>query len=85
MLQLKSFNTFLNQVLAESFGTMKNESVMFDWFQGDSGGPAVCKVDGSWVLAGVTSGGSSYCDVNRPSIYTRISTFRSWIHEHSGL
>merc|ERR1712038_69466 len=53
--------------------------------QGDSGGPAVCKVDGSWVLAGVTSGGSPVCNVKKPSICPRVSAFRDWINEHSGL
>jgi len=53
--------------------------------QGDSGGPAVCKQNGSWVLAGVTSGGSPVCNVKKPSIYTRVSAFRAWISKHSGL
>merc|ERR1711912_14975 len=53
--------------------------------QGDSGGPAVCKENGAWVLAGVTSGGSPICNVKKPSIYTRVSAFRDWINEHSGL
>merc|ERR1712012_1487900 len=53
--------------------------------QGDSGGPAVCKVNGAWVLAGVTSGGSPVCNVKKPSIYTRVSAFRDWINQHSGL
>lgn len=53
--------------------------------QGDSGGPAVCKENGAWVLAGVTSGGSPICNVKKPSIYTRVSAFRDWISENSGL
>jgi len=53
--------------------------------QGDSGGPAVCKHEGSWVLAGVTSGGSPICNTRMPSIYTRVSEFRGWIKAHSGL
>jgi len=47
--------------------------------QGDSGGPAVCKKDGRYVLTGVTSGGDPNCDINQPSIYTRVSAFRQWI------
>jgi len=53
--------------------------------QGDSGGPAVCVENGRFVLAGVTSGGSPQCDVRKPSIYTRVSAFRDWINQHSGL
>jgi len=52
---------------------------------GDSGGPAICKKDGEWTLAGVTSGGSPYCNKGMPNIYTRISAFRDWIEEQSGL
>lgn len=42
---------------------------------GDSGGPLVC----SGVLAGATSWGNNDCNPNQPSIYSRISYFRSWI------
>jgi len=51
---------------------------------GDSGGPAVCKRYGQWVLVGLTSGGSPYCDLPA-NIYTRISSFRSWISSNAGL
>merc|ERR1719187_24673 len=52
---------------------------------GDSGGPAVCKYYGQWMLVGVTSGGSPYCDLGGSNIYTRISSYRSWINQYSGL
>merc|ERR1712111_204181 len=42
--------------------------------QGDSGGPAICKKDGNWVLAGVTSGGSPVCNVKKPSVYTYLNS-----------
>ncbi|OWF42704.1 elastase-1-like [Mizuhopecten yessoensis] len=45
---------------------------------GDSGGPLVCRVDGQFVLAGVTSWGSSSCS-GYPSVYTRVSEYRNWI------
>lgn len=49
--------------------------------RGDSGGPLVCQqIDGRWVLQGVVSWGSSYCDSNkRYSVYTRVSQFVTWI------
>lgn len=46
---------------------------------GDSGGPFVCERGGSYVLAGLTSWGSSECDRDLPNIYTRLSSFRNWI------
>jgi secreted trypsin-like serine protease len=42
---------------------------------GDSGGPLVC----SGKLAGATSWGASSCSPSYPSVYTRISYFRTWI------
>ncbi|KAK3104192.1 hypothetical protein FSP39_025166, partial [Pinctada imbricata] len=45
---------------------------------GDSGGPLVCNMGGEWVLAGVTSWGSSSCQ-NMPNVYTRVSEYLDWI------
>ncbi len=51
--------------------------------QGDSGGPMLYERDGQWVVAGVTSFGSStgcttYAN-SRPNVYTRVSAFLPWI------
>jgi len=47
---------------------------------GDSGGPLHCKVNGRWVLAGATSWGRSGCQTaGYPSVYTRVSSYLSWI------
>lgn len=51
---------------------------------GDSGGPLACEKtrDGQtrWVLAGATSWGRSGCNtVGYPSVYSRVSFFRSWL------
>ncbi|PVD31918.1 hypothetical protein C0Q70_07344 [Pomacea canaliculata] len=46
---------------------------------GDSGGPAACFRNGSRVIVGVTSWGISTCNGSYPSVYTRISKYRSWI------
>jgi len=50
---------------------------------GDSGGPMECRrvSDGATVLSGVTSWGASGCDTTLPSVYTRISSFKSWIEQ----
>jgi len=42
---------------------------------GDSGGPLVC----GGVLVGATSWGQAQCNPSFPSVYSRISFFRSWI------
>jgi len=49
---------------------------------GDSGGPLNCPRTGGYYVAGVTSwvvssGGA--CQVSYPSVYTRTSTYLSWI------
>ncbi len=53
---------------------------------GDSGGPQVRKIDGTWHLIGATSragDGGSTCAV-APSIYTDLPAIRSWISEKVG-
>ena len=48
---------------------------------GDSGGPVV-RTDGTAVLAGLVSWGSSRCGGDgRPSVYTRIDQYIDWIEE----
>lgn len=52
--------------------------------QGDSGGPLNCQnADGVWEVHGIVSFGSSLgCNYYRkPSVFTRISAFDSWINE----
>ncbi|KAK6165604.1 hypothetical protein SNE40_022502 [Patella caerulea] len=51
---------------------------------GDSGGPAVCNVNGEMVVVGVTSWGRSGCPVGYPSVYTRNSKYLNWIRSYTG-
>jgi secreted trypsin-like serine protease len=52
---------------------------------GDSGGPEIKSVSGTWQLVGATSrsGGSSTC-AREPSIYVDVPYFRSWIAQYTG-
>jgi len=53
-----------------------------DACQGDSGSPLVATVDGTPVLAGITSVGFECARVGYPGIYTRVTTFLSWMQEY---
>ncbi|CAI9598470.1 unnamed protein product [Staurois parvus] len=48
---------------------------------GDSGGPLVCLRNGAWNLAGIVSWGSASCNLFYPVVYTRVSSFRTWVDQ----
>lgn len=53
-----------------------------DTCQGDSGGPLMAFVNNRWVLAGTTSVGIGCAQAGYPGIYTRTSTFTSFIQSN---
>ena len=49
-----------------------------DTCQGDSGGP-MARLNGTWVLEGITSYGAGCAESPYPGVYTEVYNYRSWI------
>lgn len=51
---------------------------------GDSGGPLVCEMGGKWYLHGAVSFGKRNCPTTHYTVFTRITSYKSWILEKIG-
>lgn len=58
----------------------------FPVFKGDSGGPLIVfESDDEPVQVGIVSYGDSDCPSTRPSVFTRVSAYNSWIKKVTGI
>ena len=55
-----------------------------DSCRGDSGGPLLIQkeADMPWYVIGIVSFGSKECGSGRPAVYTRVSSFITWIQNN---
>ncbi|CAF2528240.1 unnamed protein product [Rotaria sp. Silwood2] len=95
---LQYLSNSLQQVTVQAYSSTSNECqqsgmtnplVQFcagtmagDTCQGDSGGPLMAFVNNRWVLAGITSRGNGCARVGYPGVYTRVSSFISFINSN---
>lgn len=54
-----------------------------DSCQGDSGGPLVTRYRQTWFLLGIVSWGKGCARPGNYGIYTRVSNYLDWIHQHT--
>lgn len=66
-----------NHICAKSATELKRGSC-----RGDSGGPLMTSVNGNWFLIGVVSLGPPCGKSTLPGVYTRVSSYMSWIEEN---
>ncbi|XP_054978267.1 vitamin K-dependent protein C isoform X2 [Sorex araneus] len=53
-----------------------------DACEGDSGGPMVVQFRGTWFLVGLVSWGEGCGRLHNYGVYTKVSRYLDWIHDH---
>ncbi|XP_046400541.1 brachyurin-like [Ischnura elegans] len=92
-LQYTPLTTISNDECAQFYGDLISESQICakgdnsqSTCNGDSGGPLAAQDSGSPLLIGVISFVSGAgCESGYPSGYTRVTTFRQWLTDNSGV
>lgn len=60
--------------------------ILFLFLQGDSGGPLVQQdTRRLWFLVGIVSWGEQCGLADKPGVYTRVTAYRDWITEQTGV
>lgn len=72
---------YSNNISTENMMCAGNEDGKIESFWGDLGGPLACKHEGKWYLVGITSWGHGCFQEKKPGIYTRLSTFNTWVNK----
>jgi hypothetical protein len=78
----KTFKFFNEATMLGAGFRYKTENLYGGACYGDSGGPLVANESTSPKLIGLVSYGSAKgCDVQKPTVYTRVSYYKSWIEK----
>jgi secreted trypsin-like serine protease len=54
-------------------------------FQGDEGGALVVWRNNVWIQIGIFGEGPVNCAVGNPALYTRVTSFLTWIRDNTGV
>lgn len=79
----QSYGIF-NEKISDNMICAGSKSGGIDSCQGDSGGPLMVldETTDQWVQVGIVSWGDGCAEPNYYGVYTRVSTYSTWIHTH---
>ncbi|XP_069750462.1 ST14 transmembrane serine protease matriptase b isoform X2 [Narcine bancroftii] len=86
IIRRKHCNELLSSTITSNMLCAGYLSGGIDACQGDSGGPmSSVETNGKVFLAGIVSWGDGCARKNKPGVYTKVSKYRQWITQHSGM